>query len=217
MTTIISAKCFSNFKDATGLTETRKATFFSFRLLLHPMFALRLTASRVSAATCARALSVTAVAKYAECRFIWVARVCTAANAYLVSLGRYKTPLRDMNFVLKEVLNAESHYKKLGREDVSDLWDINESCAKFAEEVLLPLNASGDKEGCTYNLADNSVKTPKGFKEAYKSYSEAGYSAMTVPEAYGGQGSVSNAFHCMWYTTCSCSCSCLCLCVCHHS
>src|SRR3546814_11862716 len=58
---------------------------------------------------------------------------------------------------------------------------------KFCEEILFPINQSGDLEGCTRH-DDGSVTTPKGFKEAYKAYSDAGWGLLTAPEEFGGQG-----------------------------
>ena len=61
-----------------------------------------------------------------------------------------------------------------------------EEAAKFAEEVLLPLNASGDEEGCHYE--NGVVRTPKGFKEAYETFREGGWTAIACDPEYGGQG-----------------------------
>jgi hypothetical protein len=171
---------------------------------------------------------------------------------------KYKAPLKDIEFLFNEVLDAEGHYKKLGVTDFGtrDMLDIVENCAKFCENVLLPINQSGDAEGsfvssvvvslcveqpfellwapvrpssmatsspcsswhlllslsrpphaafvystvslflrvahstagCKHNPKDNSVTTPKGFKEAYAEYSAGGYSSISVPVEYGGQG-----------------------------
>lgn len=58
---------------------------------------------------------------------------------------------------------------------------------RFCEEVLFPINYSGDQRGCTRH-EDGSVTTPEGFKDAYKAYCEAGWTLLTQPEAFGGQG-----------------------------
>ena len=98
----------------------------------------------------------------------------------------YKAPLRDMRFVLGE-MNSIGEFAALGYEDVNDeLVDtILEEAAKFCEEVLLPLNATGDVEGC--KLENGVVRTPKGFQEAYKAFCDAGWTALDSAEEWGGQ------------------------------
>ena len=99
----------------------------------------------------------------------------------------YKAPVRDMRFVLAE-MNGLAELNALGFEDVSaDLVDtILAESAKFCEEVLLPLNASGDAEGCRYE--NGVVRTPKGFKEAYARYRDGGWPGLNADPAHGGQG-----------------------------
>jgi alkylation response protein AidB-like acyl-CoA dehydrogenase len=100
----------------------------------------------------------------------------------------YKAPLRDMRFVLHE-LHADQDAPVLpGLEDFTpDVADaILEEAAKFCEERLLPLNASGDAEGCQFE--NGTVRTPKGFPEAYRAFREGGWTAMAADPAYGGQG-----------------------------
>lgn len=104
-------------------------------------------------------------------------------------MADYKVPMRDMQFVMNELLDFESHFQSLpGCEDATkDVVDaIIEESAKFCENVLAPINQSGDQEGCQWN--DGEVTTPAGFKEAYQQYVEAGWPSMTHNEAYGGQG-----------------------------
>ncbi len=98
----------------------------------------------------------------------------------------YKAPLRDMRFVLHE-LHADAHPLP-GMEDFTpDVADaILEEAGKFCSERLLPLNASGDEEGC--RLENGVVRTPKGFPEAYKAFREGGWTAMGADPTYGGQG-----------------------------
>lgn len=100
----------------------------------------------------------------------------------------YKAPLRDMQFVLHEVLNAEHHYQAIGAEDASrDMVDaIMGEAAKFCEEVLAPLNQVGDQQGCQWN--DGVVTTPEGFKEAYHQWVENGWPSLAQPTEFGGQG-----------------------------
>ncbi len=104
-------------------------------------------------------------------------------------MPEYKAPLRDMSFVMNELLDAEGFYQTLpGYEEATrDLMDaIVEEGAKFAENVLSPLNQSGDDEGCVWN--DGEVKTPSGFPEAYQQYVENGWPALSAETEYGGQG-----------------------------
>ncbi len=100
----------------------------------------------------------------------------------------YSAPVRDMQFVLHELLNLEAHNNLPGFEEVSrDLVDaILEEGAKLNQEVLQPLNQSGDKQGCS--LKDGAVTTPEGFKQAYKTYVEGGWNGLIADPAYGGQG-----------------------------
>ncbi|GHA99903.1 acyl-CoA dehydrogenase [Algimonas arctica] len=101
----------------------------------------------------------------------------------------YKAPVRDMQFLLHEVLGFEDLTKYEAFQDVdADLADaILVEAAKFSEDVLAPLNVVGDHEGCTRH-ADGSVTTPTGFKDAYKKMSENSWSALTMDPTYGGQG-----------------------------
>ncbi|HCK91782.1 MAG TPA: acyl-CoA dehydrogenase, partial [Gammaproteobacteria bacterium] len=81
----------------------------------------------------------------------------------------YKAPLRDIRFVLHELVEASKTWESMKSD-----WDVGEDMvdaileegAKFAENEVAPLNQSGDKEGCQFNSGE--VTTPKGFKEAYK-------------------------------------------------
>ncbi|MBX5452888.1 MAG: acyl-CoA dehydrogenase C-terminal domain-containing protein [Acidobacteriia bacterium] len=100
----------------------------------------------------------------------------------------YKAPLRDMRFVLYELFDSRTVAALPGGEELTpELIDsILEEAAKFTEKVLLPLNASGDEEGCHYE--NGVVRTPKGFKDAYVAFREGGWTAMACDPAYGGQG-----------------------------
>jgi alkylation response protein AidB-like acyl-CoA dehydrogenase len=102
-------------------------------------------------------------------------------------MSTYRAPLRDMQFVLKELAGAEEVAKLPGCEETADVIDaILAEAATFAAEVLDPLNHAGDKEGCTWR--DGEVTTPKGFKEAYAQFAKAGWIGLPVPAEYGGQG-----------------------------
>lgn len=100
----------------------------------------------------------------------------------------YKAPVRDMQFVLHEVIGLDRHGNLDGfAEATPDVIDaILAEGAKYTEEVLQPLNQSGDAEGCHW--ADGKVTTPKGFKNAYKLYVENGWQGLTADPEYGGQG-----------------------------
>jgi len=101
----------------------------------------------------------------------------------------YKAPLNDINFLLNEVFDYPSHYKGLsngGDADPETVSAILEECARYCEEVVAPLNQSGDEEGCS--LEDGVVTTPKGFKEAYQQFVDGGWMGLSHPVEYGGQG-----------------------------
>ena len=103
----------------------------------------------------------------------------------------YTPPLRDMQFVLHELLNVTDELKMLPAHADIDADTINavlEEGGKFAAEVIFPLNQTGDREGCTHDKATHSVKAPSGFKEAYAKYVEGGWPALAIDPAYGGQG-----------------------------
>ncbi len=103
-------------------------------------------------------------------------------------MQNYNAPLRDMRFVLHELHDSSSLNHLPGLEEITpDLLDtILDEAAKFMSAVLLPLNASGDAEGC--RLDNGVVHTPKGFKDAYRQFAEAGWTALNCDPAYGGQG-----------------------------
>ena len=103
----------------------------------------------------------------------------------------YSPPLRDMRFVLHEVLDVVGALKLLPAHadvDVETIDAVLEEAGKFASEVLAPLNAIGDAEGCTLDKATHEVKTPTGFKDAYAKYVEGGWPALSCDPAFGGQG-----------------------------
>ena len=86
----------------------------------------------------------------------------------------YKAPLRDMRFVIHELLEVEKHSNlPIFSEAPADIIDaVLEEGAKVAEEILFPLNQVGHEEGCTFN--DGVVTTPTGFKEGFAEYRQAG-------------------------------------------
>ncbi len=101
----------------------------------------------------------------------------------------YKAPIRDLQFVFHELLDGDQTLAALpGFGEVSpDLVDaILDEGAKIIEEVIQPLNQSGDEEGCRFD--DGQVFTPKGFREAYRTYTEGGWSSLAADPELGGQG-----------------------------
>ncbi|MCV0384660.1 MAG: acyl-CoA dehydrogenase C-terminal domain-containing protein [Erythrobacter sp.] len=101
----------------------------------------------------------------------------------------YTAPTRDTRFIVNEVLDLPSYGNLPGFEmatpDVTDA--VIDEGGKFCAEVLVPINLSGDQEGCTRH-EDGSVTTPKGFKEAFEQFREAGWGTIAAPEEFGGQG-----------------------------
>src|SRR6516225_363226 len=101
----------------------------------------------------------------------------------------YKAPVEDVNFLMNDVFQIDRYDNLAGFSDASS--DVREAilgeAAKLAEEVLQPLNRVGDLEGCKRS-DDGSVKTPKGFKEAFTQVAEGGWLGLSMPVEYGGQG-----------------------------
>ena len=113
----------------------------------------------------------------------------------------YTPPLRDMQFVMHEVLGVVDELKAIPQHadlDADTLNAVLEEGGKFAAEVTQPLNLSGDSEGCTLNKETHEVTTPKGFKEAYAQYVEGGWAALSCDPAYGGQGLPFVANQCLY-------------------
>ncbi|HMM85604.1 acyl-CoA dehydrogenase C-terminal domain-containing protein [Azohydromonas sp.] len=103
----------------------------------------------------------------------------------------YTPPLRDMQFVMHEVLNAVDALREIPRHaevDADTLDAVVAEAGKFAAEVLAPLNAVGDREGCKLDKASHEVRTPTGFKEAYAAFVEGGWPALPCEPEFGGQG-----------------------------
>ena len=101
----------------------------------------------------------------------------------------YNAPIRDMKFVMQEVLDVGqlTQYDRFAEADTDTLDAILEESGKFASEVLTPLNVVGDQEGCKRH-DDGSVTTPTGFKEAYKQVVENGMMGLAHSPEYGGMG-----------------------------
>jgi len=101
----------------------------------------------------------------------------------------YKAPIEDVNFLLNDVFQIDRYNNLAGFSDASA--DVREAilgeAAKFAEEVLQPLNRVGDLEGCVRH-DDGRVTTPKGFKEAFRQFADGGWLGLSAPAEFGGQG-----------------------------
>ena len=104
-------------------------------------------------------------------------------------MPRYRAPVEDVQFLLNDVFQFDNYNNLPGFSDASA--DVREAiigeAAKFTEDVLQPLNRSGDLEGCTHH-DDCRVTTPKGFREAYQQLGEGGWLGLVAPAEYGGQG-----------------------------
>lgn len=102
---------------------------------------------------------------------------------------QYKAPIRDMKFVMHELLKFENHYQSIPSYVETDKDTVDsflEAAASFAENELSPLNRTGDEEGCRFE--NGNVYTPTGFKEAYQQYCELGFPSLCADEEFGGQG-----------------------------
>ena len=103
----------------------------------------------------------------------------------------YTPPLRDMQFVLHELLDVSTELNHMQAHADTDVETVNavlEEAGKFASEVIFPLNISGDTQGCKLDSNTHAVKTPDGFKAAYEQYVAGGWPSLSCDPAYGGQG-----------------------------
>ncbi len=105
-------------------------------------------------------------------------------------MPQYTAPLNDMSFVLFDVLKAQDLSLCPGFEDANEemIRAVMDEASKLAENILQPINQSGDIEGCHFDPETKLVTTPKGFKEAYKAFAEGGWSGLSASPEYGGQG-----------------------------
>ncbi len=104
-------------------------------------------------------------------------------------MPEYRAPLREINYLLHDVFDIESHYAALeGCESVTaELLDtILRAAAEFAEQQVAPLFRTGDEQGCRFE--NGAVKTPDGYAEAFHAYAEGGWQSLTAPQEVGGQG-----------------------------
>src|SRR3954469_12352646 len=101
----------------------------------------------------------------------------------------YKAPVEDVTFLLNDVFQIDRYDNLPGFSDASA--DVREAiigeAAKFAEQVLQPLNRVGDLEGCTRH-DDGRVTTPTGFKDAFRQLADGGWLGLVAPPEFGGQG-----------------------------
>jgi alkylation response protein AidB-like acyl-CoA dehydrogenase len=104
-------------------------------------------------------------------------------------MWQYEAPLRDMRYVIEDVLGLPAQWVGLpafADLDADTARQVLDEAARFATEVLAPTNANGDLEGCT--LTNGEVSTPRGFREAYRAFVDAGWPALACAPAAGGQG-----------------------------
>jgi alkylation response protein AidB-like acyl-CoA dehydrogenase len=103
----------------------------------------------------------------------------------------YNPPLRDMQFVLHELLDVRSALQAMPKHadvDADTIHAVLEEGGKFAAEVVFPLNISGDAQGCKLDRDTHEVTPPDGFKAAYDQYIAGGWPALSCDPEYGGQG-----------------------------
>jgi alkylation response protein AidB-like acyl-CoA dehydrogenase len=100
----------------------------------------------------------------------------------------YAAPLADMRFVIREIADLKAIRALPGyQEATDDLVDaILEEAGRLGAEVLSPLNASGDRQGCLWE--NGVVRTPDGFIQAYRQFVDGGWNGLAFPTEYGGQG-----------------------------
>jgi alkylation response protein AidB-like acyl-CoA dehydrogenase len=105
-------------------------------------------------------------------------------------MADYSAPLRDMQFVLKEVFDVETLWQNLPKAsenaDIDTAEAILEEAGKISANLLAPINRTGDEEACQWN--DGQVTTPSGFKEAYQTFIEGGWCGLGGNPEYGGMG-----------------------------
>lgn len=104
-------------------------------------------------------------------------------------MWRYEPPLRDMRFVIEELLEAPAQWSGLAAFadlDVGTARSVLDEAGRFAAEVLAPTNADGDRHGCQWH--EGRVSTPPGFRDAYRAYCDGGWPALACDPAWGGQG-----------------------------
>jgi alkylation response protein AidB-like acyl-CoA dehydrogenase len=99
----------------------------------------------------------------------------------------YQPPVRDLAFILRDVLKIDAYANQPGFIDGETAEQVLEEAGRFSAEVLGPINTTGDKHGCVWS-PDFTVKTPPGFKEAYAKLVEGGWTGLGSEDEFGGQG-----------------------------
>lgn len=111
----------------------------------------------------------------------------------------YTPPLKDIGFVLNDVLDAPSGLNALpafAEVDAALMQQVIEEACRFASGILFPLNAAGDRHGCAFD--NGEVQTPPGFADAYRQFCEAGWPAIVCHPEDGGQG-LPHVLNCVLY------------------
>jgi alkylation response protein AidB-like acyl-CoA dehydrogenase len=104
-------------------------------------------------------------------------------------MWQYQAPLRDMQFVFEQWLQAPEAWQQMPAFEALDLplaCQVLEEAGRFSAQVLAPLNSSGDRQGCRFE--SGQVTTPDGFAQAYQAYVDGGWPALACAETFGGQG-----------------------------
>ena len=105
-------------------------------------------------------------------------------------MAEYRAPLTDMNFLLYQVFNADKMWQQLPKlaeqVDKETAQAILQECAKIAEQEIAPLSRQGDEIGVSFN--EGTVTTAPGYKEAFKTYSEGGWTSLGGDPEFGGMG-----------------------------
>jgi alkylation response protein AidB-like acyl-CoA dehydrogenase len=132
----------------------------------------------------ARTSAAATAAASTAAKFAATSQLCTGQRGWA-----YKPRTREYQFVMEEVFGFYKHYEAMGK---SEDWNkdsvdqLFEAATTLTTQQLVPLYSSGDLEGC--KLKDGLVTTPKGFKEAYKSFVEGGWCGINFPTENGGLG-----------------------------
>ena len=119
----------------------------------------------------------------------WTGRAFPSGRAYPEPIAGYVPPLRDIRFVLEQLVDLDglSKLEAFGHADPETVFGVIEESGRFMADVVGPLNRVGDTAGSTLD-GDGQVTTPPGFREAYRQYVDAGWGAVPFPPEFGGGG-----------------------------